>query len=390
MKEKLKNIWEQYSNKDKKLKKTYKIITVGLVIVLIVIITVIAILCNKKSNTANKDIIVTQKTQKAGVTETGSIEVGTTIQSFKLDISEFTGETSYTVTNNAMQGNSMNAGFPGGMSSIQTQSTTSVSSSSDTRQLEIEEVYVEAGQEIKVGEPILKLTEETVNSIRTELSEDVTSAKLVYDQALTASQQTDVEADSDYKINSLYGTYSQSEYEQTVKALQETVSDKEEALTQAQETLAKEQEELAEKETLLSEEETVLKNAQYTADGTDREENLYWWIVAWETKEDAETLVETLTEEIEQLKEDIEKDSQAVTDAQTELSLAQEALEAGIIEAENELTLRTFYADNAQEIYDVATLQSAFSEEVAKQDYEDAQQKLEDFDTSIENNVIYA
>lgn len=195
---------------------------------------------------------------------------------------------------------------------------------------------------------------------------------------------------SDYKINSLYGTYSQSEYEQTVKALQETVSDKEEALTQAQETLAKEQEELAEKETLLSEEETVLKNAQYTADGTDREENLYWWIVAWETKEDAETLVETLTEEIEQLKEDIEKDSQAVTDAQTELSLAQEALEAGIIEAENELTLRTFYADNAQEIYDVATLQSAFSEEVAKQDYEDAQQKLEDFDTSIENNVIYA
>ena len=76
------------------------------------------------------------------------------------------------------------------------------------RKLEIEQVYVEAGQEIEAGTPILKLTQESVEGIRTELVQDATEAELVYQQALTSQKQTEVDAEGEYKLNSLYATYS--------------------------------------------------------------------------------------------------------------------------------------------------------------------------------------
>ena len=47
---------------------------------------------------------------------------------------------------------------------------------------------------MEAGTPILKLTKESVEGIRTELSQDVTDAELVYQQALTAQKQTEVDA----------------------------------------------------------------------------------------------------------------------------------------------------------------------------------------------------
>lgn len=258
------------------------------------------------------------------------------------------------------------------------------------RKLEIEQVYVEAGQEIEAGTPILKLTQESVEGIRTELVQDATEAELVYQQALTSQKQTEVDAEGEYKLNSLYATYSQTEYEKTVSNLAEAVENAEKALTDTKEELADAQEELARKETLLAEEKKVLENALFTAEGTDKENALYWWIIAYQTADDAQEMVDTLEEEIEQLKESIEDYSGEKTENEIALALAQKELESGEVTARGELDKRNYNAQNAREIYDVAIEQSEFETETAMEDYEEAAGKLEEFDSVIIEQVISA
>ncbi len=345
------------------------------------IITIMAFL--KEDKTVYREFQAIKGNLARGVTESGSVDVGTAVVSFGVDISEFTGRGNFTFDTGGLGG-------PGGDMMAGMMPGASDSGGSSDRQLEIEQVYVEAGQEVEAGTPILKLTKESVEGIRTELSQDVTDAELVYQQALIAQKQTEVDAEGEYKLNSLYAAYSQAEYDETVSSLTQAVEKAEEDLAKTQEELANAQEELAEKEALLTEEKKVLENALFTVEGTDKENALYWWIIAYQTADDAQEMVNSLEDEIERLKEDIADYGEKKTENETALALAQMELESGEITAKGELDKKKFYAQNAQEIYDVSMEQSTFETETAKEDYEEAANKLEEFDSVIREQVISA
>ncbi len=366
-------------------KKAYAIAAGAVLCVTAAISLLIIVFQRDQEETAYKEETAQIGILSVGITETGSVDVGTTTQSFDLDISQFAGETNYSWDSGGMGGMDMMAGIMNA-----SQSAGSGSDSDSARTLEIEEVYVKAGQEIQEGEPVLKLTKESVDSIRTELAEDETNAQLAYEQALTANKQTQAEADADYKINTLYASYSESEYNQTVKELQEAVEEKQEQVSKAQEDLADARQELEEKEALLTEEKKVYENALFTANGIEREGNLYWWIDAWQTMQEADELVEALEKEIEELSESIQEYEQQLEDAELETALAQKELELGMLEAKAQLELRSFKAENAQEIYEVAIDQGNFDLESAQADYEDAREKLLEFDEKIVEQVIYS
>ena len=316
--------------------------------------------------------------EKSMYMTSGSVDVGTKTMSLSLDISEFA----------ASEGFSMDS-FMGGMAMPGMNGQTS-DSSSGTRTLKVEEVYVESGEEIQAGDPVLKLTQESVDSLRTLLTEDVSSAKTVYEEAVTAARQADQQAQADYDMNLLYADYADSTYEETLSELQENVESRQQALTEAQENYDEAVQELEEKESLLTAEKQVLENASYTEEGTDKEENLYWWIVAYETEREAKNLVTSLTEEIEELKDTITEYEEAVAEAERNLALANRDLQEGEIEAEAEKEKQTYQAENAQEIYEVTTGQGSFNEQQAKADYEEAQEKLSEFDQMIVDQVICA
>lgn len=316
--------------------------------------------------------------EKITYTSSGSVDVGTKTMSLSLDISEFA----------ASEGFSMDS-FMGGMAMPGMDGQTS-DSSSGTRTLKVEEVYVESGEEIQTGDPVLKLTQESVDSLRTLLTEDVSSAKTAYEEAMTAARQADQQAQADYEMNMLYADYADSTYEETLSELKENVESKQEDLTEAQENYDEAVKALEEKEALLTEEKQVLENASFTQEGTDKEENLYWWIVAYETEREAKDLVTSLTEEIEELKDTITEYEEAVAEAERNLALANRDLQEGKIEAEAEKEKQVYQAENAQEIYEVTTGQGSFNEQQAKADYEEAQEKLAEFDRMIVDQVICA
>ncbi|MBQ8596499.1 MAG: efflux RND transporter periplasmic adaptor subunit [Lachnospiraceae bacterium] len=400
MKEKLNKILNKSRPQEQGRKKNLLSIVIILLTILVTAVILIAVLTGKEEEVTYKETEVIKGTLSAGITESGSVDIGTTVQSFELDISEFTGTSSFsfnggqiTAAGGFQSMGGMQGGQGGGMDQLMSmfsgQAQTS-SGSSANRQLEIEEVFIEAGQEIQEGDPVLKLTEETVNSIRNELTEDVSSAKLVYDQAITAGKQSDTEAESAYKTNTLYGSYAQAEYNQTVGVLEDAVTLAEENLAQTQEDLMQAQTDLAEKEALLAEQKQVLENAIYAEENTSQETDLYWWIIAYQTMADAQDMVTSLEEDIEQLKEDIETYTEQEKESQTSLLLAQKDLESGKITATGELDKRKFNAENAQEIYDVSVEQSSFEIQNAKEDYDAADLKLQEFDAVIKEQVIHA
>ena len=360
--------------------RTGQMIILLLLSIIIGAAIIIMIVLSREDKTLYRESQVIRGNLARGVTESGSVDVGTVIQNFDLDISEFTGSGSFTFGMERQGGDMVMGMIPG----------VSDSGSMSDRQLEIEQVYVEAGQEIETGTPILKLTQESVEGIRTDLAQDVTDADLVYQQALTSQKQTEADAEGEYRLNSLYADYSQAEYDETVSALTEAVEAAEKTLVEMQAELAGAQAELAEKEVLLAEEKKVLENALFTAEGTDKENALYWWIIAQQTVDEARELVDTLEDEIAQLRVDIADYGEKITENETALALARKELESGEITARGELDKRKYNAENAQEIYDVAIEQSAFEAETAKEDYEQAVRKLEEFDTVIKEQVISA
>ncbi len=363
------------------MKKAAVIITAA---IMTIVVAVVVVLNNNEEITYQETTVISGRLS-VGITESGSLDVGTTVQSFDLDISEFSGESTYTWSMGGGMGGGMNFAMPG----AEAGNSGNDSAGSD-RQLLVEEVYVKDGQEIEQGEPLLKLTDKSVNSIRTQLSEDVTAAQNVYDQMQTGGKQSRQEAEGELELNRLYGTYAQSEYSQSVIAAQTDVTAKEEALTTAQEALTETQTDLAEKQTRLTAEQQVLANAVYMVQETDRETNLYWWIIAVQTQADAEAMVTELTEEIEVLSEQIVTDEQTVSDAETELELANKQLETVTVQADTQLKKRNYQSENSQEIYDIAVAQRNFDEEKARIDLEEAEKKLADFDTVIVEGVIYS
>ena len=365
----------------KQVKEKRKQMILLFVIIGAAIVVIVALF--KEDKTLYRESQVIKGNLARGVTESGSVDVGTAMQVFELDISAFSGSGNFAF---GMDGTgSQSSGMMIGM-----MPEVSDSGSTSDRQLEIEQVYVVAGQEIDAGTPILKLTQESVEEIRRELSRDITDAELVYQQALTAQKQTKTDAEGEYRLNSLYADYSQAEYDETVSTLTQAVEKAQETLAESEEQLADAQEELAEKEALLAEEKKVLENALFTAEGTDKENALYWWIIAWQTADEAQEMADTLEDEIKQLKEDIEDYSEKKTENETALAMANKELESGEITARGERDKRNYNAENAQEIYDIAMEQSAFEAETAREDYEKAVGKREEFDSVIIEQVISA
>ena len=142
-----------------------------------------------------------------GVTESGSITIGSLSQEI-----EFMDSTS-------SSGSGQNTGS----------STANSSSSSSTAALEVEEVYVSAGQNVQKGDAILKLTSESVESYRKELTDAVTEAQAAVSEAKLTAAKTKLSASYAYDLSVAKGSVAQDSYDATVSELAQAVEDAQEA-----------------------------------------------------------------------------------------------------------------------------------------------------------------
>lgn len=218
------------------------------------------------TETVYKETTVESGNLTVGVTESGSVTIGTLTQ--EIDFDETTsssnsnnssassaGSTTGTGGNSAGSaagaGSSSDANSSSGASSSSGSGSSSGSSSSAS--LEVEEVYVTVGQNVSEGDPLLKITDESVEEYRQVLEAAVSTASASLTSAKLSAAEQKLDAQYTYDSNVAEGTVAQAEYEATLAELQEAVDDAQEAVDESAAKIADYQARIAAGEDLSSE-----------------------------------------------------------------------------------------------------------------------------------------
>ena len=219
------------------------------------------------TDAAYKTETVRKGTVSSGISESGTVTYGTTEQTFSVaEITEVSlsssdsssdssdsgssenqsGTSAGSATVNAAGGGSMDMavmqGNAGGdamaqagssQTSGQNSSSGSTTSDSDTA-LVVEEVYAATGQVVAEGDPILKITDDSIAEYQAQLEAAVETAQLNVKQEEINAESKKSEADYTYQMYLAEGETAEETYHATITSLENAVSDLEEDLADAQ------------------------------------------------------------------------------------------------------------------------------------------------------------
>lgn len=193
----------------KKIKfKNKKTLFAGICVVAVLGTTIsMAVYSNASSSDeaiAYKETTVQKGNLTVGVTESGSVSIGTLTQEFELG-----------AENSGSSGQSY--GAMGGMGS----STSGASSSNAS--LEVEEVYVAVGQNVEEGEALFKISQESIAEYRESLEDAVNDAKASLNEAKLTAEKKQLSADYSYATNIAKGNVAEASYNATLAQLQAEV-----------------------------------------------------------------------------------------------------------------------------------------------------------------------
>lgn len=183
------------------MKKKRVFLCLGISVIVLAAGTLVAYQSMEKeeSEFVYKEVTVEKGTLTVGVTESGSVSIGTLEQEL-----EITGSS----------GSSVNPQSASGTSAVT---------------LEVEEVYVSVGQMVTEGEPVLKFSSESVEEYRDSLEDAVEEAQAAVSEASLSAEQQKLEADYTYNLSVAQGSVAEANYQATLEQLAEEVESAQEA-----------------------------------------------------------------------------------------------------------------------------------------------------------------
>lgn len=329
--------------------------------------------------TAYRETVVQYGDLTVGITESGSIEVGTTTQELELDISAISSATGAF----SWQGGGMQMGMMGNPGTQTTQS-----SSQDGRALVVESIYAKEGQQITAGDALLKLTQDSVEAIREELLEDVSKAQLTLKQLNTQQRSTALSASQSYESNVTYGEAAQIEYEEALEEAQAVYTEAQDALTAAYEELEEQQITVEALSTQYAQEKHLYDEAAYLVEYIEKEEDPYGYVKALELRANALSTVEKTEEEWEEAQETYESMAAQIESLKLSLETAKKQQSLAQIEAQATYQTRMVKYQNASELYQIETGLVAEKKQAAQEEYDSATAKLAKLDATISEYML--
>ena len=354
-----------------------------------------------------------------GVTESGSIEIGTVEQSFELDMSSLERVTVSSGSGNSGSGfgagsssggfggmSGSNAGGMSGMSGItggaggqglnmfdQAFSMVGNNSQSTVQSespLVVKEVVAAIGQQVKAGDVLYILEESGVTELSDELYNNVSLAEADL-EALEADQKLSKNtADYTKQLSLAYGDYAEKEKEDTITALEDAITEKKEALATAKANVTTYQNSLTEAKANLADAQRLYQNADWQINNVNKNNDPAAYVRAFQELESAQELVEQLESRVEQLETNLEQAQSNVTTCQNDLAKAQRELESGKLEAQKTYMLRLLAYEQADETYSITIESLAIDMEEQQETYEQAKEKWDEFTTHINGTQICA
>ncbi len=326
-----------------------------------------------------------------GITDEATVEIGTLEQRFDLDISALVdgGSTSDTQAAGAMPGGFGGMGN-GGTGMLSFGSLNVDSPASQSQSLEVADVRIAVGQEIREGDLIYTLTTESVDEIRGTLSEDIDDAKADYEALEVEQEESRTQAQQGYDTYVTNGKYAQLIYQNALKTYQdaleeavENVDDQQNAYNEKLLEFADLQEEYAKTLELVREAQgAVSENYE------GRHENAYYYTVYLNTRDTAQKLADQFEEELESTNEELEQLSLDIQTAVRTMNQCQLDYEKAKLELGQTQDIDIYYAGKASEWYSIQTASLDNELSSAKNRYDAAVEKLAAFDSSVQDNGI--
>lgn len=370
-------------------KKKIAVLSLAVLLCVAVVVTVV-MLSSDDEEVTYRETEVQYGSLAVGVTESGSVDIGTVEQTFDLDMSALqrASTDSSQSSSTQMQGGGMSGGTSMFDQIFSMAGSNTFSQSGEDSSLTIANVCVSVGQQVSKGDVLYELEEESVSELTEQLQSNVEKAKadldaLYADQIL--SKQT---AQYTYEASLAYGTYAQTEYNATVTELQQAVSEAEDSLEQALTSLENYTAQLEETEAAYADACQLLANCRWSMNNRDKWNDIYNYISDFQLVQTAQSTVDTLEEKKERLEQNIEQAQSNVEQAQTNLNTAKRRLEQGILTAKETLALRQLAYDTAQETYDIAI--AYLEDDAAEQEetYAEAVEKWEEYSSHVDGNTI--
>lgn len=330
-------------NRGKK-KSKKKIVVLALVVIVLCggLVYVYRNQGKRESELVQKEVLVKKGDLTVGVTESGSVEIGTLSQDLETleDIlSTSDGTSSSAASQNSGNAGAASAGMGNSAAGQSTASSNSSSGSSSGASLEVEEVYLSVGQKAAVGDPVLKLSAESVEEYRQQLEDEAESAKLTLQKAEYEAKSQKLSARSTYNANVAEGNVAQSEYDITIAQLQASVDSAQSAVNESAAKISDYQDKIA-------------KGKNFSAALAEEQANY----------------------------------NQLVTKLQS----AQNEQTTKTVEAQKKYQEAMFDYNNASSLYNINVSGVDSDVEDAQEEYEDAQEALTNFSALIGDGIIYS
>ncbi len=376
---------------------------ISTICVVVLVVFLVLLNHNEEVQVSYRETAVQHGDLVVGVTESGSVDIGTVDQVFELDMSALQRTSTGTSSNQSSSnqntkqyvGGDSSNGMMGGQLNMFDQlfSMANQDSSSNTQNssdLVISEVCASVGQQVEAGDVLYYLEEESVEDLKEYLQSNVDKAKADLDAVYadqTLSQQT---AQYTYDSSVAYGSYASTEYNATVDELQTNVATAQVALEKAEKLLKEYEEQLTVVNKDYEDALQVQKNCEWSRDNTNKWDSPYNYVFYFQQTQTAEEAANSLEQKKEQLEENVEQAQKNVTMCQNTLSTSKRNLAAGILSAEETKQLRELAYSTAQETYDVALayLEDAISEQ--EETYSEVSEKWEEFSSHINGNAVCA
>mgnify|MGYP004626037451 FL=1 len=391
--------WKSWSKKRK--------LTSGICGVCVIAVTAGTISISGGSDTEviYKETTVKYGTLVKGVTESGSVDIGTVDQTFDLDMSALKRtDSSNSSSSDGSSGSSSGSGGFGGMSAsgsgaqggldmfgqIFNMGGSSSDSSSEDSTLTVAEVVVSVGQQVCEGDPLYLLEEDSVTELEEELQSNVEKAKadleaVEADQSLSRQQ-----AKYTYDSSTAYSSYIDTEYSTTLQELQNTADSAESTLEQAKSSLEDYQAQLTEITAAYEDAEQLLANCQYSLNSTDPADDTYGYVYFAQLTEQAQSTVDSLEQQKEELEQKVEQAEENVTTAENAYNKAKRELAQGKLTATETKQLRTLAYNTEQETYDIALGYLAQYLADQQDTYDETLEKWNEFSTYIDGHAVCA
>lgn len=352
-----------------------------------------------ETQVVTKETKVEQGNLTVGVTESGSVTLGTVEQKMDIDL-QGSDQTTTTSGENVQtqetseKGMGTGAGTSAGNIQVsqnqETQSTSTENSSSDNT-LEIEEVYVSQGQTVEKGTPLLKVTKASASALQTQLEEEIKSKQLALKSAKLTRKETKIDAEYEYKKNKTTGENAKADYQATLDSLQSAVDEASDAVNEAKDRMKeipKEIKTLQNKKKTLSQTASNKTSNSAGAAGAPSDTKTTTDTGSSSSSENNTNTVSGIEAQITALQSELSTVRKNYSSLLSRLSQAKSEQASGKITAKQTYEKALLNYENAKEIYDTAIQGLDEDVDEASEELKEAKKNLSAYTSYIKDGVI--